>query len=484
MKGDKKKYYWGTEKKFLSSVELKKDLPLSNLLIFPPLPTSIHPLFSNKTDEENIITEETIKEEVPLEILNKIIEFSDGKSLFNLSQVSKEVRQLCLSENEKYKEKYLSSYYPLNNQYIDEFMEALEGEDFLYEDIEAAKALYSTPFNSHSTCDPHFNHLFFWKDLFHLRVHLQPYQANPCDWLYTPEEYDRPAYCDPRLCEFFRISQKSISENNNKNTEKKNNDGEDNEEEEDEENEEEEEDDEEKKEEDFYEVELVAITRTLHPIRLLVRSGLHPSVSKSQMVQNSIVLYSRYPVTSPFPLKSIPSQTDDDINKDYFYGREVKRIRNQKRDNENNNKKKKIEFEGFESEEEDEEDKEICKKLGIFSDNDENNDRYNDRDVPSCPCTPDCTLGFDIFIWNYKKQRYEHFFRNIQCSHGCDPSLYPSRSAKEWEGIFCPKVEEPTEEENHHGVPNPFATVGVSQLALAALVSSGIPLNEVNYQGD
>ena len=117
-----------------------------------------------------------------------ILKFSDGKSLFNLSQVSKEVRQLCLIENEKYKEKYLSSYYPLNNQYLHEFMGILEGEDFLYE--------------------------------------------------YVDEE-----------------------------------------------------DDDEEVEEDFYEVELVAFTITLHPIRLF-SIRFHPSVSLSRMIQCKVKFFS------------------------------------------------------------------------------------------------------------------------------------------------------------------------------------------------
>ena len=472
-----KKYYCGTEKKYLSTEEIENHLPLSNLLIFPPLPTSIHSLPFANNIEENIITEETMKEEIPLEILNKIIEFSDGKSLFNLSQVSKEVRQLCLSENEKYKEKYLSSYYPLNNQYLHEFMEALEGEDFLYEDIEAAKALYSTSFNSHSTCDPHFNHLFFWKDLFHLRVHLQPYQANPCDWLYTLEDYDRPAYCDPRLCEFFRISQKTISETNcNINTGEKNNDEDDNEEEE-------EDEDEEGMEEDFYEVELVAITRTLHPIRLLIRSGIHPSVSKSRKVRDiTVEQLSRFPLTT---------KTDDkNGNKEYYYGREVGKKYSIHYDDKNLKKKKKIEFEGFESEEEDEEDKEICKKLGIIL--------MRDKDVPSCPCTIECNISYDIFIWNYKKQRYEHFFRTFLCARGCVPSNYESRSAQEWEEIFSPlypkaekkrkliEKEDDDEETLREKRSNTIngCVCKVSQLTLAALASCGIPLNEMNYQSD
>ena len=515
-----KKYYCGTEKKYLSSKEIENNVPLSNLLIFPPLPTSILPLlFSNKI-EENIKIEETIKEELPLEILNKIIEFSDGKSLFNISQVSKEFRQLCLIENKKYKEKYLSSYYPLNNQFLNEFL-TREGDEFMYEIEEEAKALYSTSFNSHSTCDPHFNHPFFWKDLFHFRLHLQPYQANPCDWIFeSKKRREKTAYCDPRLCEFFRISKKTIScfKNENNKNEKYNK------------KEEEEERDEEEEEEDFYEVELVAITRTLHPIRLLVRSGSHPSVRNSQ---NSCVQFTRFgdrlirtACTMPH---SCPRNSDDyhreyfshpgdsdyidknnndnnennqnkDNNKDYYHGRDIGKlhtIRKRSRYNfnddnyENNNdnhdfgfviKKKKIEFEGFESDEEDEEDKEICKKLPIFRD--------NDRDVPSCPCTPEDELLYDIFIWNYKKNRYENFLRKVQCIFsGCSASDFQSRAAYQWEGIFSPmypKYEkawnklDDSAREKWDTSRLTFICI-VLQFGLAALGSSGIPLNDNNY---
>ena len=406
----------GVEEEEIQLDEIEKEaskITFSNILIYPPLPTTFHPhniqnQFANSIENSNLSEIKPII--IPSEILRIIIQYCDGNSLLNLSLVCKEIYKFCKEENEKFRSLFLEHFYPFNKlkykKFVDIFTTLDDFQAKKYQELNAPLPRFSSSLSSLSFFDPYYHHNYFWKDLYFLRKSLAPFQSNPIKYLDTDFEID---IMDIRLCEFFRISKKILRGKPFANEEGESRSN---------------------TEEEFHQVELAVITPELKPVRLLVRFGKHPSLAfAASNVEEDDFL-----------------QIENDEDGEEEEGDGVGEENGEEEEEEGDGEENEDEEEGDEEEngEEGDEDKEEVgkkrkRKMGKeksprkkqkIGSKDEWIDAYEIRDELEkseeilkgefedikyfgCPCSPEDETNFEIFIWNFVRGKYFPFSRSV-----------------------------------------------------------------------